>query len=93
MKNLPLYPAAIGVALVLLSGCQPRKYLIEDYFIPQTTQVARSQILLPPVFNFRNELGQYHVQVCDIQDGKATNCKTTVILTDLVTFQNIGGER
>lgn len=84
MKLTPLW---IG-ALLLLGGCSPA-FLVNAYHIPQTNKVARAQQV------FAGDIGtgdssvrliNYYVQVCDMADGKASNCKTTLVLDNVVTI-------
>jgi hypothetical protein len=85
---------ACAALLVPLAGCSP-KFLIADHFIPDTAKVVRTKI------QFQGNMGgdsganvvSYIMQVCDLNDGRATNCKTTTVLDNVVTvdFYNKGG--
>ena len=80
---------AIGALLLGLGGCQPA-YLIGAYHIPQTTKVARAQQVFAGSVGSGDSavnLINYYVQVCDLDQGKATNCKTTLVLDNVVTVQ------
>ncbi|MFK7928362.1 MAG: hypothetical protein AB8H79_09235 [Myxococcota bacterium] len=78
-----------GLAAVVLAtaACSP-KFLVRDYFIPDTAKVARETIEYtgsvggdsnsPDIMNF-------YIQVCDLNDGKATNCKSTMVLDNVLT--------
>jgi len=81
-------PLSFGT-LLLLGGCSPA-FLVNAYHIPQTTKVARAQQV------YAGDIGggdssvrliNYYVQVCDLADGKASNCQTTLVLDNVVTIQ------
>lgn len=70
--------------LAFSAGCAP-KFLVSDYFIPDTSKVVRTTISQSGLSNGEAATINYFMQVCDLQDGKATNCKKTMILSNVLT--------
>ena len=67
----------LGVAALAFSaGCRPN-FLIGDYFIPDTNKVVRAtQAQSGLADQDGNTTVTYAMQICDLNDGKATNCNT-----------------
>ncbi len=78
----------LGVAALAFSaGCRPN-FLIGDYFIPDTNKVVRAtQAQSGLADQDGNTTVTYAMQICDLNDGKATNCKKTVVLTNVLAVQ------
>jgi len=78
-------------ALLFAGGCAPR-FLIADYFIPQSDKNVRATLKFAGGTGSDANLVHYHLQVCDLVDGKATNCKSTKVLENVlaVDFWNRG---
>lgn len=79
---------ALGALLLALGACQPA-FLVNAYHIPQTTKVARAQQVYAGSIGSGDEavdLINYYLQVCDLDQGRATNCKTTLVLDNVVTI-------
>jgi hypothetical protein len=73
-------------ALLFTSGCAS-KFLVADYFIPDTNKVVRSSIEYGGTVGGDDgaQVVNYYLQVCDLNNGKATNCKSTLILDNVLT--------
>lgn len=79
----------LGLTAVVLgtAACSP-KFLVRDYFIPDTAKVARETIeYAGSVGSDDNsaDVVNFYIQVCDLNDGKATNCKSTLVLDNVLT--------
>lgn len=77
---------AVG-ALLFTSGCAS-KFLVSDYFIPDTNKAVRASIEYGGSVGSGDngsEVINYYLQVCDLNDGKATNCKSTMILDNVLS--------
>lgn len=77
-----------GMAVLALaaSGCSS-KFLIQDYFIPDTNKVVRASTEQTGQVGGGDDSAStvsYFLQVCDLTDGKATNCKQTLILSNVL---------
>jgi hypothetical protein len=88
MNRFPVL--ALG-ALLFAGGCAP-KFLIADYFIPQSDKTVRTSLKFAGSAGEDANLVHYYMQVCDLVDGKATNCKSTRVLENVlaVDFWNTG---
>ena len=78
----------LGASAVLLAGCNP-KVLVADYFIPDTAKVVRATLQADGMTGSGDSSEatySYAMQVCDLSDGVASNCKTTTVLTDILSF-------
>jgi len=80
----------LGVAVLAFSaGCSP-KFLIQDYFIPDTAKVARASLeQTGQIGSDENaqSVVNYYLQVCDLNNGKATNCKSTLVLNNVLAVE------
>ncbi len=78
----------LGAGVVLLAGCNP-KVLVADYFIPDTAKVVRATLQVDGMTGTGENAEatySYAMQVCDLSDGVASNCKTTTVLNDILSF-------
>lgn len=73
-------------ALLFAGGCAP-KFLVSDYFVPQTNKVVRATVEYGGTMGGDDgqDLVNYYMQVCDLNDGRATNCKSTLVLDNVLT--------
>jgi len=79
----------LGLTAVVLgtAACSP-KFLVRDYFIPDTSKVARETIEYAGSVGSDDssaDVVNFYIQVCDLNDGKATNCKSTLVLDNVLT--------
>lgn len=73
--------------LAFSAGCSP-KFLIADYFIPDTAKVVRATVAQSGLADQNgNTTVNYYLQICDLNDGKATNCKSSLVLNNVVAVQ------
>lgn len=83
----------IGAALLLCSGCTSR-YLVNSYFVPQTDKVVRTQVALAGNIGGADgvDVVNYYMQVCTLNEGQATDCKTTMVLDSVlaINFHQVG---
>jgi hypothetical protein len=82
----------IGAALLLATGCANR-FMITTYYIPQAAKVVRAQQALAG--GFGNSAGDadvvnYYMQICDLSEGQATNCKTSLVLDNVLSVNFSG---
>lgn len=80
----------LGASAVLLTGCSNPKFLVADYFIPDTAKVVRATLQVDQVIDVGNDTVNtyaYAMQVCDLSDGVASNCKTTTVLSNVLGFR------
>lgn len=92
MRNTALIVGLAALALAS-TGCT-RKYLVSDHFVPDKTKVVRH--LLEPTGATDGgsaaggaQLNNYYITVCDIKDGVASNCKQTLVMTNIMTYYQV----
>lgn len=80
-------------ALVLLGGCAPKMMMLDQTMVPGHDKSVRSSIRT--VGSSKDEvLNNYYLAVCDVSDGKSSNCKTTLVLENIVDYDiHTGGGR
>ena len=73
---------------VLAGGCAVPKLMIGETFIPEHHKAMRATVKPVTVATKEAAAGSttYYVQVCDVVDAQASNCKTTEILTGVTNF-------
>lgn len=83
-KTLKL--AAATLTVLALAACTPKKYLLHESFIPGSAKVGKASI--KPVGSKKEAmLSNYYIQICDVQAGRSTNCKTNLVLTNITDYQ------
>jgi len=78
------------IALTGLVACVPPKIMLHDSFLPGTNKAARESIKLAgELGNDDNavQLTNYYVQVCDVDGAEQTNCRTSLILSNITDYQ------
>lgn len=73
--------------LLFLGACSPR-FLVDSYFIPQTDKIVRATKAKVGVMGGDSMTVNYYLQVCDINNGTATNCKSTLILDNVLMIRS-----
>lgn len=82
--------AAVALGLVALGACTPKKFMLDESFVPGAEKVARSSIKpVGSVGSDKNKtvLSNYYIQICDVKGGQASNCKTNLILENITDYQ------
>lgn len=74
-----------GLTLALLSGCAPKMMMLDQTMMPGQTKSIRSSIRT--VGSTKDEtLNNFYLAVCDVEAGQSTNCKTTLVLENIVDY-------
>lgn len=72
-------------AIALLLGCTPKKLMLGESFVPSYEKTMRESIKTVSS-NKETTLNNYYIQVCDVNKGVASNCKTTLVLENVVNY-------
>lgn len=82
----PMKLAAGTLAFLALAACTPKKLMLSETFVPGASKVAKTSI---KTVGTKKEavLSNYYIQICDVQSGKSSNCKTTLILGNVTDYQ------
>ncbi|MCB9671287.1 MAG: hypothetical protein H6734_17525 [Alphaproteobacteria bacterium] len=77
--------ALVAVGLAVMVGCTPKKLMLNEQFVPGHAKTVRESI--KTVGSTKEEtLNNYYLQVCDVDAGVAKNCKTTLVLENVVNY-------
>lgn len=84
--NITIRVAAATLAILALAACTPKKLMLSEGFVPGHSKVAKNAIKVVGSSK-ETTLSNYYIQVCDVQSGKSTGCKTTLILENVTDYQ------
>lgn len=81
----------IILSALAVCACAPRKLMLFDTFVPGHDKVARAAVKPVGSTGGKNPtmLTNYSIQICDVNAGVATNCRTNLILENLTNYQLI----
>lgn len=85
----------VAGVLGLMLGCAPKKMMLDQTMLPGHEKSVRSSI---KTVGSKKEatLNNLYLAVCDVNGGQATNCRTTLVLENIVDYDvntNTGGGR
>ncbi|TNE91395.1 MAG: hypothetical protein EP330_05355 [Deltaproteobacteria bacterium] len=86
MKRLIL----VGLALASSVACMPSKMMLSEGFVPGHDKTARASIkTVGSAGSGDNKtlLSNYYIQICDVDNGVASNCRTNLILENVTDYQ------
>lgn len=85
--NITLRLGAAAAVLIALAACTPKKVMLSETFVPGSPKVAKSSFKTVGGDKKNGLLSNYYIQVCDVNGGQSSNCKTTLILENVTDFQ------
>ena len=78
--------AAGALTVLALAACTPKKLMLSESFFPGSSKVAKTSIKVVGTSK-ETTLSNYYIQVCDVQSGTSSGCKTTLILENVTDYQ------
>lgn len=83
--------APILGALAFSTACKRPKVMVGDRILVGTDKVARTSVKEVTRANKGEAtLSNYYIQICDINAGTATNCRTTLVLENITNYTFVG---
>jgi len=79
----------ILLSTALLGACANPKIMLADSFLPDTNKVIRESLKQAGSVGSGDgatELTNYYVQICDVANGVESNCKTTLVLSNITNY-------
>lgn len=80
----------MALSIGVLCACSPKKMMLNETFVPNAEKTARSSIKTSGSVGSgdnKTVLNDYFIQICDVNNGIASNCKTNLILTNVTDYQ------
>lgn len=75
----------VALGLVLLAGCAPKKLMLGEQFFPGQAKTMRESI--KTVGGDKDAtLNNYYIQICDVEAGKSSNCRTNLVLENIIDY-------
>lgn len=86
--------AATAALLASGLGCVTPKVLVQDAYLPGNDKIVRTMVQISGSVetgtrdNPQNiEMTNMYVEICDLENSKATNCRTTLVLDNVLNYQ------
>lgn len=76
----------LALGLALLAGCAPKKLMLGEQFFPGEAKTMRESI--KTVGGDKDTvLNNYYIQICDVEAGQSSNCRTNLVLENIIDYQ------